>query len=329
MIRKAEKRDIPAVAAIYDELHTAEEAGEVTIGWIRDVYPTADTAEQALARGDLFVEEEEGTVVGAAIINQTQVDVYRDGSWRYEARESEVMVLHTLVISPRAGKKGYGSRFVEFYEQYALDHGCRYLRMDTNMRNSRARAMYKRLGYSEIGIVPCVFNGIEGVRLVLLEKRLEQARCEGEAGMVRVMSIEDYPALIALWKRTPNMGLRSLDDSEEGIGLFLKRNPTTSFAAYEGERLVGAILCGHDGRRGYIYHTVVLPEYRRRGIATALVNAAVAALREEGITRVCLNVVETNEGGKVFWTGKGWEKKDFLGFYSRSITDRENLPLWQ
>lgn len=146
--------------------------------------------------------------------------------------------------------------------------------------------------------------------------------------MIRVMSTDDYSCLFSLWKNTPNMGLRSLDDSQEGISLFLKRNPNTSFVAYEDNRLVGAVLCGQDGRRGYIYHTVVLPEYRERGIASALVEAAVNALREEGITRVCLNVMETNEQGKAFWTNRGWEKKDFLGFYSKSITDQENLPLF-
>lgn len=93
--------------------------------------------------------------------------------------------------------------------------------------------------------------------------------------------------------------------------------------------MIGAILSGHDGRRGYIYHTVVLPEYRRQGIATNLVDMAVKALQEEGITRVCLNVMETNEQGKKFWIDRGWEKKDFLGFYSKSITDKENLPLFR
>lgn len=132
-----------------------------------------------------------------------------------------------------------------------------------------------------------------------------------------------------MWQNTPNMGLRSLDDSKEGISLFLKRNPTTNFVAYDDDKLIGTILCGHDGRRGYIYHTVVLPEYRRQGIATNLVDMAVKALQEEGITRVCLNVMETNEQGKKFWIDRGWEKKDFLGFYSKAITDKENLPLFK
>lgn len=146
--------------------------------------------------------------------------------------------------------------------------------------------------------------------------------------MIKNMSMDDYQSLILMWQNTPNMGLRSLDDSREGISAFLKRNPNSNFVAYEDNRLVGAILCGHDGRRGYIYHTVVVPEYQGRGIAAELVDKAVNALKEEGITRVCLNVMETNEQGKAFWIKRGWEKKDFLGFYSKSITDRENLPLF-
>lgn len=147
--------------------------------------------------------------------------------------------------------------------------------------------------------------------------------------MIKGMTIEDYPCLYDLWRATPNMGLRSLDDSEKGIGRFLRRNPDTSFVAYEDDRLVGAVLCGQDGRRGYIYHTVVLPEYRGRGIGSSLVEAAVKALKAQDITRVCLNVMETNEQGKAFWENRGWEKKEFLGFYSRSITDLENAPLFE
>ena len=92
---------------------------------------------------------------------------------------------------------------------------------------------------------------------------------------------------------------------------------------------MGAILSGHDGRRGYIYHTAVLAEYRGRGIGSALVEAAVEALRWEGITRVCLNIMESNERGKAFWTRRGWEKKEFLEFYSKAITDLDNPPLFK
>lgn len=147
--------------------------------------------------------------------------------------------------------------------------------------------------------------------------------------MIQPMTIEHYDDLFDLWTATPGMGLRSLDDSLEGIARFLSRNPASNFIAREDGRLIGAILCGHDGRRGYIYHTVVLPEYRNRGVGSRLIESAVRALQAEGITRVCLNVMESNEPGKAFWIRRGWEKKDFLGFYSKSITDRENLPLFK
>ena len=145
--------------------------------------------------------------------------------------------------------------------------------------------------------------------------------------MIKRMTISDYESIFELWKSTPDLGLRRWDDSKEGIHCFLKRNPNTSFVAYEDGRIVGTILSGHDGRRGYIYHTVVLGEYRRKGIASNLVKMAVEALKEEGITRVCLNIKETNEQGKSFWISKGWERKEFLGFYSKGITDKENSPV--
>ncbi|MBQ8537172.1 MAG: GNAT family N-acetyltransferase [Clostridia bacterium] len=172
VIRQACPADLKRVAAIYDAIHTAEEAGQCTTGWVRGVYPTLQTAEAALARGDLFVGEAKGKLVGSAIINQHQTDAYTSGPWQHPAPDNEVMVLHTLTIDPSVSRRGYGRAFVKFYEDYALANGCRYLRMDTNARNARARAIYKRLGYDEIAIVPCCFNGIEGVPLVLLEKKL-------------------------------------------------------------------------------------------------------------------------------------------------------------
>ena len=172
VFRKAREEDLDAITKIYSDIHTAEENGSICVGWIRDIYPTKNTARLSLQRGDLFVAEDEGRVVGAAIINQQQVDVYQQANWKYKANDQEVMVLHTLVISPMEVRKGYGKRFVEFYEKYALSHHCRYLRMDTNEKNTQARRMYQKLGYIESDIIPCVFQGIEGVGLVMLEKRL-------------------------------------------------------------------------------------------------------------------------------------------------------------
>lgn len=171
-VRQANQGDIDAVETIYSDTHTAEENGMVTIGWVRGVYPTRLTAEEALDRGDLFVMEDGGEIVGAAAINRVQVAEYVNGKWEHDAPENEVMVLHTLVISPRFSGRGYGKAFVNYYEGYAKQNGCPYLRMDTNAKNQNARAMYKKLGYREAGITPCDFNGIENVQLVLLEKKI-------------------------------------------------------------------------------------------------------------------------------------------------------------
>ena len=173
MIRKATADDLPQVGEIYDRILAKEERGEARIGWVRDVYPTPAVALEALEAGELFVLEDAGRVAAAARINRRQVPVYADAAWRYpDAPAEQVMVLHTLTVDPEAAGRGLGTAFVRFYESYALAQGCPYLRMDTNEVNAAARALYARLGYREAGIVPCTFQGIGGVRLVCLEKKL-------------------------------------------------------------------------------------------------------------------------------------------------------------
>lgn len=172
MFRKANMGDIDRISEIYNEIHREVEKGDRVTGWIRDTYPTRKTAEDAVDRGDMFVGEDKNGIFGAAIINQIQGKEYVDVKWQYEAPDSEIMVLHTIVVSPRTKGKGYGPKFIKFYEDYALENGCSYLRMDTNEGNSYARGLYKSLGYREAGIIECLFNGIPGVRLVFLEKKL-------------------------------------------------------------------------------------------------------------------------------------------------------------
>lgn len=171
-IHKAKKVDIDFIEKIYNDIHDAEEKGLDTIGWIRNIYPTRKTAEDALNRNDLFVMKEDSQIVATAIINQIQVDAYQDIAWKHCVRNDEVIVLHCLVVDPSQMSKGYGRAFVAFYEEYARKCGCTVLRMDTNAKNVRARKLYQKLGYKEIGIVPCVFNGIPNVQLVCLEKYL-------------------------------------------------------------------------------------------------------------------------------------------------------------
>ena len=172
IFRKATTCDIEAVACIYERVHDAEAAGITMTCWLRGVYPVKSTAEAACDRGDLYVCEENGAIVATAIINQLQVDVYEGANWSYEAANDEVLVLHTLAVDPQYHKKGIGAAFVRYYEDLAREMNCPVLRMDTNAKNCIARKFYPSLGYREADIVPTVFNGIPGVDLVLLEKKL-------------------------------------------------------------------------------------------------------------------------------------------------------------
>ena len=172
MIRRATEADTEAVEKLYDDIHTAEEMGTLTTGWIRGVYPVRATAEMAVKRKELFVLEDDGSIRGAGIINGVQDESYRQTNWQYPAADTQVCVLHTLVISPAHSGRGYGRAFLRFYEQYARETGRMALRLDTNVKNTAARAMYAKHGYREIGIVPTQFQGIPDVKLVLLEKHL-------------------------------------------------------------------------------------------------------------------------------------------------------------
>ncbi len=119
IIRKANLQDISSIAEIYDGICDAQAEGKMVVSWIKGVYPTEDTALAALERDDLFVMDENGNIVGTAVINQKQMDSYYNADWKFPAEDKEVMVLHTLAISPEFGRKGYGSEFVKYYEEYA------------------------------------------------------------------------------------------------------------------------------------------------------------------------------------------------------------------
>ena len=174
-IRKATAADLPGAQAVYERVHDAEEAGKTATGWVRGVYPTRRTAEKALAADELYVMEEDGRILAVMRVNGEQDEVYARCPWQFSARGDAVLVLHTLAVDPTCGGRGCGTAMVEFYEALARARGCAALRIDTNVTNGRARAFYAKLGFCEAGVFPCVFNGIEGVRLVCLEKQVAVA----------------------------------------------------------------------------------------------------------------------------------------------------------
>ena len=136
---------------------------------------------------------------------------------------------------------------------------------------------------------------------------------------IRDMSIGDYTNAYALWLSCPGIGLHPADDSREGIARFLDRNPKTCFVAEADGRLIGTIMAGNDGRRGYIYHTAVHPNYRGRGIGSALVQAAIQALERLGIGKAALVVLEKNADGNVFWEKQGFTVRTDLTYRNKTL----------
>ncbi len=136
----------------------------------------------------------------------------------------------------------------------------------------------------------------------------------------RLMNIEDYEQAYDLWLLCGN-GLNNKDDSREGIDKYLKRNPTTSFVAVCEEKVVGVILCGHDGRRGIIQHACVSPEYRRFGIGSKLVYLALEALKADGINKVLLVAFKKNEGGNKFWESQGFTLREDLNYRNKALSE--------
>ena len=138
---------------------------------------------------------------------------------------------------------------------------------------------------------------------------------------IRKMILDDYDNVYNLWLNTPNMGLNNLDDSKESIGKFLARNSNTCFVAEKENKIVGVIISGHDGRRGFIYHTTVLYEERNQGIGTILVEAVLSSLKFEGINKVALVVFNKNTNGNLFWEKSGFTVREDLIYRNKAVTE--------
>lgn len=142
---------------------------------------------------------------------------------------------------------------------------------------------------------------------------------------IRLMSVDDYDAVYNLWLSCSGMGLNDLDDSEEGIRKFLERNPETCFVAENDGMVIGVIIAGNDGRRGYIYHTAVNPLFRGRGIGRKLVESAMNALKEAGINKVALVVFGRNKDGNEFWEKMGFTVREDLTYRNKTINKMKRI----
>ena len=125
---------------------------------------------------------------------------------------------------------------------------------------------------------------------------------------IHEMTIADYDEVRALWQQSEGIDLSGAD-SRSSITRFLERNPGLSFVARDGGQLVGAVLCGHDGRRGYIDHLAVLKSHRRQGIGRMLASRCLYNLMQNGIQKWNLFVREDNQDAIAFWSKLGWQQR--------------------
>jgi len=140
---------------------------------------------------------------------------------------------------------------------------------------------------------------------------------------IRAMTMDDYQAVIDLMRNTPGISLRDAD-SRESTACYLERNPGMSFVAQVDGELGGCIMSGHDGRRGYLQHLLVLPRYRRQGIANALVERCLSTLEAHGILKCHLDVFKTNEAAAAYWQSQGWQLRQDIDRYSFTRSGNQN-----
>lgn len=140
---------------------------------------------------------------------------------------------------------------------------------------------------------------------------------------LRSMTIVDYDAVVELMKQTPGVSFRDAD-SRTSTARYLQRNPGLSFVCEVNGQLAGCIMSGHDGRRGYLQHLVVLPVHRGKGMAGALVESCLSELEKLGIHKSHIDVVKTNASAAAWWERRGWKLRSDIQRYSLVRSGGEN-----
>ena len=254
---------------------------------------TPDHIMQRASWTHFYVAEADSEIIGSGAIGP------------YWDRQDESS-LFTIFVRPDCQGKGVGKAIVETLERDSFALRAKRIEIPASITGL---PFYLKMGYS-------YKNGIaepDEERLYRLEKSRKT--------IIRVMNTEDYDRVYALWMSCKNMGFNNLDDSRQGIEKYLKRNPSTCFVAEQGDAIVGVVLAGHDGRRGFIHHMAVAEDCRRQGIATDLLGQALAALKEEGINKAALLVFNRNEAGNVFWERQGFTARDDVTYRNRELAE--------
>ncbi len=262
------------------------------------------------------------------------VNVYRPGLGG-PFRDAGIPEIIDFGVLQKYQRRGVGGRLMDAAERVAAETSDRvYLAVGLHNGYGSAQRMYVKRGYVPDGSgvwyrgTPCtpydtIYTNDDDLVLYLSKPlaRPQPAEADPPGVSVRVMTPADYDRVYALWMSCKNMGFNNLDDSREGIAKYLRRNPYTSFVAERDGALVGVILSGHDGRRGFIHHMAVAESTRRQGVASALLRHALSALKAEGIHKVALVAFTRNDAGNAFWQSQGFTPRPDLTYRNKPLTD--------
>ena len=172
MIRKAQMKDIQAIADTYTQLLTYEEQHGGHSNWKLGLYPTIAVPEAKVPTGTMYVLEKDGEICASMVLNNDQAEEYADIEWEYPADADKVLVIHTLCVPPQKSGKGYGRQLVEYAKQYAKQTGCTVIRLDTYLHNEPAKRLYQRNGFRISGYGKCLLQGVIEEDQVYLECKI-------------------------------------------------------------------------------------------------------------------------------------------------------------
>lgn len=292
-----------------DILEMLQEIGPGENGFMNDAYELAATEFKSyLARK---VDMSRGIELGPHLVPQTTYWLYSDscpvgyGKLRLYLNEDLRKTGGHIgyCIRPAARGKGYGSILLSQLLKKAKEKNIPRVLLTCLETNAASKGVIENNG----GML----------------ERVEDGGCYYWINLdigtgIREIHVDDYSEVHNLWSDTPGMGLNEAD-SRENFQKFILRNKGMSFCCIKENRIAGTVLCGHDGRRGYIYHVAVAVQYQGRGIGSMLVEQSLQRLREEGIVKCHLFAFTDNKPGNAFWNATGWAKRDDIFVYSKSI----------
>ena len=304
VIRSASLQDVSALQSLARDCVIAMRAAGIE-QW-DEVYPSHQTILQDIAAETLDVLCEQDIIIACITVDSCLDPLWQGLDWN--ADSDTAAAVHRLMVHPTKQGLGHAKRLMLDAEKVARRRACRSIRLDSFLRNPPAMGLYPRLGYRRTGTAMMRKGEFAG-----FEKLLP----------IRAMVAADIPAALDLWQHTEGVGLTN-EETPEMLVSFLERNPGISSVACLDGRLVGAVLGGHDGRRGYVYHLAVATEYRGHGLARSLVDRTVFQFGVIGLLRATIMVYATNHDGQSFWRHLGWRPR--LDLMPMQIPMKPHLP---